>query len=122
MQTNKLQYQYDPLCRIIPIEEMTTTDNYVVACVLDTSKHPSFSLQLINTGLTNTLVYKIETTFDGVVFSEIKAATDILKNENAIIEDESIGTKTIISVKSKLSSTPTTFKMFARLKPASFIV
>ena len=122
MEKNKTVYKYDPCCLIFSIADFTTTDNYEPAFIFDTSKHPSFALQLINKHATNALTYKIETTFDGINFSEIKADTDITSETNTIFEDESIGTKTIVYVKSKVSSTPATFNLFLRLKPASFIV
>ena len=121
METNRVATKYDPLC-IIGSEEITTTDNYVVIGSLDISKHPSFCLQLINNHASNVVTYKVEQTFDGVNMIEVKSATDIAGTANASFEDESIGTRVLISVKSKVSGNHASVKLFTRLKPASFIV
>lgn len=122
MQINKEIFSYDSRCIIDCLkEDFTTENNYTVVYSLDTSRHPSFVLQLINKGNTNALTYKIETTFDGIYLKEI-ATGDINANSNVVIEDESIGTRTLISIKSKVSNSHTTFNMWTKLKPASFII
>lgn len=122
METNRTSYNYDNLCVIIATEDIVTTNNYTPALSFDTSKHPSFSLQLINKDVNNTLTYKISTTFDGIYFKDIKIDTDIIIGVNDIYEDFSIGTRTIVYVKSKVANTPSILKVFARLNPMSIIV
>lgn len=122
MQFNKEIFSYDSRVLIGKMDEdLTTTNDYVVAFSLDTRKHPSFVLQLINKGATNVLTYKVETTFDGINVKEISTG-DIGASANVVIEDESIGTQTLIYVKSKVSGSHTTFNLWFKLKPASFIV
>lgn len=119
---DRIYKKLDPNVIIDSIENLTSTDSFVQAMNLDVSNHPSFAIFIENTDENNTLSYKIETNFQESGWKEIKAETDILKGAIDIFEDESIGTNVRVLVKSKVSETPATFNVYARLKPGSYIV
>ncbi len=120
---NKLVKRYDPNIIINTNSEVfTTADSYQQVLVMDTSQHPTYVAQIINLNTTNTLTFKIDTTFDGTNWITQKTDTDVLPLANSFYTDSSLGTLTRISVKSKVVSTPATCTVWTRLNPASAIL
>lgn len=122
METNKVVKRYDPTMRIEALPSFTTTNNYVSALAFDTSKHPSFCGQVINRDVANVMSYKIETTFDGTNWKEVKVEADVAASGSEVFEDNSIGVLTRISVKSKVGGSHATGSIFIRLNPPAYIV
>lgn len=77
--------------------------------------HSSFNVQIVNTG-SDTLTYNISISFDGENWSVIKT-DDILTSANDNYKASCQGTLIKIEVKSKVTDTPTSAKIFLRLNP-----
>lgn len=123
METNKiLKIPESNIAIDTNIDPLTTTDNYVQLLIFDTSAFSSFALQVINLGGTNALKYKVETAFDSSNWTEVKSDTVVGANANNIFEDNCVGTKTRIMVKSNVGAATTTCRVFARLNPFASIV
>ena len=122
MDYNKVTTKMDP-CIITNHYTSTSQDAYDTSvCVLNTLKHDSCVIQVINNDVNNAITYIIETTFNGTNWNKIQdeKSVNALNSDLAILKN--YGSLTRVSVKSQVASSPAIYEIYTSLKPAAYIV